>query len=100
MTERGLAGEDTRGDLITGGVASRERDIDVVLVTGAGASRAFGVNGKPMPLMGDWSDGFTGSRRHVVRVIVHLRRCNSDRWNRGCHLAMVASAGLQDGGDQ
>jgi hypothetical protein len=45
-----------------------------VLVTGAGASRAFGVNGKPMPLMGDWSDGFTGSRRPVVRMIVHLRR--------------------------
>lgn len=30
-----------------------ERDIELVLITGAGASRAFGVN-KPMPLMGDW----------------------------------------------
>ena len=30
-----------------------ERDIELVLITGAGASRAFGVN-KPMPLMVDW----------------------------------------------
>jgi hypothetical protein len=62
VTEHSLAGEDTRKDLITGGVASRERDVDVVLVTGAGASRALGVNGKPMPLMGDWSD-------HLVRKL-------------------------------
>jgi len=48
--------------VITGGVGSRERDIDVVLVTGAGASCAFGVNDKPMPLMGDWSD-------HLVRKL-------------------------------
>jgi hypothetical protein len=34
---------------------TRERDIDWVLVTGAGASREFGVNGVKMPLMGDWS---------------------------------------------
>lgn len=32
-----------------------ERDIDLVLVTGAGASRAFGINNKPLPLMEDWS---------------------------------------------
>lgn len=44
MTEHSQGGE-VRTDLITGGVASREGDIDVVLVTGAGASRAFGVNG-------------------------------------------------------
>jgi len=62
VTEHSLAGEDTRKDLITGGVASRERDVDVVLVTGAGASRAFGVNAKPMPLMSDWSD-------HLVRKL-------------------------------
>jgi hypothetical protein len=30
-----------------------DRDIELVLITGAGASRAFGVN-RPMPLMGDW----------------------------------------------
>lgn len=62
MTDEQLAGRVNRADLITGGVAARERDIDVVLVTGAGASRAFGVNGKPMPLMGDWSD-------HLVRQL-------------------------------
>ena len=33
-----------------------ELDIDLVLVTGAGASRAFGVNGTELPLMGEWSD--------------------------------------------
>jgi hypothetical protein len=32
------------------------RDIDLVMVTGAGASREFGVNGEKLPLMGDWSD--------------------------------------------
>lgn len=36
--------------------AERERDIDLVLITGAGASREFGAGGKPLPLMGDWSD--------------------------------------------
>lgn len=51
---------DPRADLITAGAATAERDIDVVLVTGAGASRAFGVNGVPMPLMGDWSDHLVG----------------------------------------
>ena len=47
-------------DLLTGGVAAQERDIDVVLVTGAGASRAFGVNGTLMPLMNDWADHLVG----------------------------------------
>jgi SIR2-like domain len=32
------------------------RDIPLVLVTGAGASRDFGNNGAPLPLMGDWSE--------------------------------------------
>jgi len=32
------------------------RDIDLVLVTGAGASREFGVNGTSIPLMSEWSD--------------------------------------------
>jgi hypothetical protein len=51
---------DPRANLITAGAATSERDIDVVLVTGAGASRTFGVNGVPMPLMGDWSDHLVG----------------------------------------
>ncbi len=33
-----------------------ERDIELVLITGAGASREFGVRGGSLPLMGDWSD--------------------------------------------
>jgi hypothetical protein len=36
------------------------RDIDLVLVTGAGASRSFGAGGQPMPLMADWSDALVG----------------------------------------
>lgn len=32
------------------------RDIDLVLVTGAGASREFGARDKPLPLMADWSN--------------------------------------------
>lgn len=38
------------------GSFSGERDIDLVLVTGAGASREFGVNHTRIPLMGEWSD--------------------------------------------
>ena len=38
------------------------RDIDVVLVTGAGASCAFGVNQTRLPLMGDWSE-------HLVKAL-------------------------------
>jgi hypothetical protein len=34
----------------------RERDIELVLVTGAGASCAFGINNTNFPLMSDWSD--------------------------------------------
>jgi len=34
----------------------RERDIDLVLIAGAGASREFGLQGKKLPLMGDWSE--------------------------------------------
>jgi hypothetical protein len=33
-----------------------EKDIDLVLVTGAGASRCFGAGSELMPLMADWSD--------------------------------------------
>lgn len=37
-------------------MAETERDIDLVLVTGAGASCSFGVNNTRLPLMGDWSN--------------------------------------------
>lgn len=33
-----------------------DRDIDLVLVTGGGASREFGINHTPVPLMGEWSN--------------------------------------------
>jgi hypothetical protein len=33
-----------------------EADLDLVLITGAGASCPFGVNDVRLPLMGDWSD--------------------------------------------
>lgn len=59
---------------------SRARDIDLVMVTGAGVSREFGVNGVKLPLMGDWSDALgnkleplahylqaTGLRRQMAR---------------------------------
>lgn len=36
-------------------VTSDERDIDIVIVTGAGASREFGMNYTTLPLMGDWA---------------------------------------------
>ena len=34
----------------------RVRDIDYLLVTGAGASCSFGVNGARIPMMGEWAD--------------------------------------------
>jgi hypothetical protein len=34
----------------------RPKDIALVLVTGAGASREFGANGQKLPLMAEWSD--------------------------------------------
>lgn len=58
----GGARGDSEADLLTSGMPSQERDVDVVLVTGAGASRAFGVNGVPMPLMSDWAE-------HLVRKL-------------------------------
>ncbi|HUD38467.1 MAG TPA: hypothetical protein VMR14_16320 [Streptosporangiaceae bacterium] len=62
MTEEQLAARVDRAGLITRGAGTRERDIDVVLVTGAGASQAFGVNDTLMSLMNDWSD-------HLVRKL-------------------------------
>lgn len=44
-----------------------ERDIDLVLVTGAGASRAFGVDGAQLPLMGEWSDHLVHKLREKPR---------------------------------
>jgi len=38
------------------GEMDQGRDIDLVLVTGAGASREFGERDKPLPLMADWSN--------------------------------------------
>jgi hypothetical protein len=66
----------SKTDLITGGIAAQERDIDVVLVTGAGASRAFGVNGTSMPLMSDWADHLVGklSRRIGYLETTDLRK--------------------------
>jgi hypothetical protein len=40
-----------------------DRDIEFVLVTGAGASRAFGVNGMMLPLMADWSSALVKKLR-------------------------------------
>jgi SIR2-like domain len=42
-----------------------DRDIDLVLITGAGASRAFGVNATQLPLMGDWSESLTLALREI-----------------------------------
>lgn len=36
-----------------------ERDIDFVLITGAGASCAFGADGTQLPMMGEWADSLT-----------------------------------------
>lgn len=36
-----------------------ERDIDYVLITGAGASCAFGAGGTQLPMMGEWADSLT-----------------------------------------
>ena len=55
-----------------------ERDIDLVLVTGAGASCAFGVNGTSLPLMATWSD-------HLVRKL------------REAPMGYLAATGLADG---
>lgn len=38
------------------GTGDTEHDIDLVLITGAGASTAFGVNGGRLPMMREWSD--------------------------------------------
>lgn len=45
-----LVVEQSRGEM------DQDRDIDLVLVTGAGASREFGERDKPLPLMADWSN--------------------------------------------
>jgi hypothetical protein len=35
------------------------RDIDFVLITGAGASCAFGAGDTRLPMMGEWADSLT-----------------------------------------
>lgn len=62
MSTPSAAAGSLKRDLITAAAPADDRDIDVVLVTGAGASCPFGVNGKPLPLMGDWAD-------HLVRKL-------------------------------
>jgi hypothetical protein len=42
-----------------------DRDIDFVLITGAGASRAFGVNQTQLPLMDDWSEALVKRLRET-----------------------------------
>lgn len=41
------------------------KDIDCLLVTGAGASRDFGNNNKPLPLMKDWATHLVGKLREA-----------------------------------
>ena len=48
---------DARGD-------ASDRDIDLVLITGAGASCEFGVNQTRLPLMGEWSDHLVSRLEH------------------------------------
>jgi hypothetical protein len=57
--------------------AASARDIECVLVTGAGASREFGVNGTKLPLMREWSDDLVqrlGSRGFGYLDATGLRR--------------------------
>jgi hypothetical protein len=65
-------GSSVAAHLLNAAMASQEvpRDIDLVLVTGAGASREFGVNHTQLPLMDDWAralvaalNGHPGYRR-------------------------------------
>lgn len=108
VAEHSLLAADARTDLVSGGVPSRERDIGVVLVTGAGASRAFGVNGKPMPLMGDWSDDLvrklasrTGYREVTQRpTIVRRSRAKRQQTRGACLRLNPASTvgGPREGG--
>ena len=53
-----------------------DRDIDFVLVTGAGASCAFGAGGKRLPMMEEWSD-------HLVKALL----------NKGGHYLNLAGLG-------
>lgn len=75
MTTSSAAEGSPRRDLITSGVPAAERDIDVVLVTGAGASCPFGVNGTVLPLMGDWANHLVGKlgQRLGYREMTGLR---------------------------
>lgn len=48
---------------------TQSRDIDLVLITGAGASRSFGAE-KPFPLMAEWSD-------YLIKKVVTSRSPSS-----------------------
>jgi hypothetical protein len=47
----------------------QDRDIELVLVTGAGASREFGVNGTKLPMMGEWSDALVDKLRPPMNYL-------------------------------
>jgi len=53
--------------------SGQERDIDLVLVTGAGASREFGLQGKPLPLMADWSEAIIKKLTQANSAYLALR---------------------------
>jgi hypothetical protein len=63
--------------LVTGDGRGRPRDIDLVMVTGAGASREFGVNGTKLPLMAEWSDAL------VLKLGEHISYLDTTGLKRG-----------------
>jgi hypothetical protein len=56
-----------RDQLVDGDEMSEERDLDLVLVTGAGASRE--LTNPPFPLMAEWSAAL---RKHLISKGMHL----------------------------
>ena len=42
------------------GPMAQVRDLDLLLITGAGASTALGAAGTRLPMMGEWSDELVG----------------------------------------
>jgi hypothetical protein len=58
-----------RTDLVAGDGRGQPRDIDLVLVTGAGASTEFGVNGTKLPLMAEWSDSLVSKLAQRINYL-------------------------------
>src|SRR6266851_4758036 len=50
-----------RGTRLQSLMASTERDLDLVLITGAGASYDLGASGMKIAAMKEWSDRLTGA---------------------------------------